>query len=241
MKLKVISTGSEANGYILQPSADGSAAIAIEAGCGWKEAAMAMDFDTSRLRALFISHEHGDHARKVSQWVKAGMQVVCSEGTAEKIGLKAPGVWYTRIKAGGGTVKVGDWLAVAFNTVHDASEPVGFLFRHPEKKVLFLTDSGRIRLVTNNVNCFIVECNWTFAELSAGSDPPSLKRRIMETHTGLETLKEFFKVQGMAKAEKIVLIHASARNCDIDRAVREIEAQTGIPTYAAHKGDTFNF
>lgn len=241
MKLKVISTGSDANSYILEPSASASSAIAIEAGCGYMEAAKAMDFDTSRLRALFISHEHGDHSKKVSQWVKAGIQVVASEGTAEKIGLKEPGVWYTRIKAGGKSVRVGDWLAVAFHTAHDAAEPVGFLFRHPEKKVLFLTDSGRIQLVTNNVDCFIVECNWTFAELSAGNDPPSLKRRIMETHTGLETLKEFFAVQGMAKAGKIVLIHSSSRNCDIDRAVREIEAQTGIPTYAARKGDTINF
>lgn len=241
MKLKIINTGSEANGYILQPSTPEGTAIAIEAGCPFLEAAKALNFDVSKLRAVFISHEHQDHAKKIKEWIAAGLQIVASNGTLEAIQAKTPGGWYKAIKAGREPVKIEEWRAAAFNTVHDAAEPTGFLFKHPEAKVLFLTDSGRIRLITNGVNCFIVECNWTFDELMQSNDPQALKNRIMQTHTGLETLREFFLVQGMQQARKIVLIHASSRNCDIERAVKEIEAITGVPTYAARKGETIEF
>ena len=59
MELKVINSGSEANGYIIQ---NDNEALIIECGCKLIEAKKSLNWNTRKVVGCLISHEHGDHA-----------------------------------------------------------------------------------------------------------------------------------------------------------------------------------
>lgn len=56
MRLRVISTGSTANGYILESDKE---VLFIEAGCKFLDAKKALNYDLSKIVGLICSHSHG--------------------------------------------------------------------------------------------------------------------------------------------------------------------------------------
>ena len=72
MKLKVLGSGSSGNCYILESDTE---ALIIEAGVRFKDVKVALDFNVSKIMGVVISHSHGDHAKYVSEYEKAGISV----------------------------------------------------------------------------------------------------------------------------------------------------------------------
>ena len=119
---------------------------------------MPLDFNTSKIVGVLVSHEHGDHAKYVKDYIKAGTQVGLSIGTAEALGLPNgtmhSGYWYN----------YGGFNVTPFQVVHDAAEPFGFIIRHQEiGTLLFATDTEYIKqsFKSLRLNHIMVECNYS--------------------------------------------------------------------------------
>lgn len=236
MKLIVIGSGSNGNGYVLKSREAEGMSLLIEAGCSRQQVLKTLSYSETYLHSLLVTHEHGDHAEYVKQFIDLGIHLIASKGTKEALGIDKR--VYSTTAVPGKLIKVGnEWRINSFNVQHDAAEPLGFLLYNEEcGKVLFVTDFSQARIHTNRVKTFIVECNWDADTLKASDDTPQMKSRIMLTHQSVRGVKAFLSMQDLSEAERIVLIHGSSRNLDKDLAVREIEKAFGIPVYFAQKG-----
>lgn len=56
MLLRVISSGSKGNGYVLE---NDNEALIIECGCSFKDVKIALSFNIRKIVGCIVSHEHG--------------------------------------------------------------------------------------------------------------------------------------------------------------------------------------
>lgn len=233
MEITVIGSGSSGNCYVLD---DGTDQIMIEAGLPWKRVGPKLGFDYSRLAGLLISHEHGDHAKYVDQFIQhTSAPVYMTHGTAAALGLDT---YRLRIVTEHQTVHVGTWTVTPFRTEHDAAEPVGFLLDTPAgDRVVYVTDTYFVRYRFPGATHMMVEMNYSEQEAALnhaeGLLPTSLQRRIQRSHMAEDTALEFIKANTSPKLKQVLLIHTSATNGDPTEFIRKTEEITGVPVQIA--------
>lgn len=109
---------------------------------------------------------------------------------------------------------------LAFETQHDAAEPLGFLIQDSisEKKFLFATDTYYIKYKFKELNYMAIECNYCESilqeNINNGKINAYLGERIRRSHFSLENVLEFLKANDLSKLEKLYLIHLSGSNAD---------------------------
>ena len=230
MKLICLGSSSKGNSYLLD---NGSQTLVIEAGVRLAEVKKALDFNISRIVGCVISHEHADHAGYVGDFLKYGIDVYCSPGTAEKF----PKSHRLHRVPSGVTFKVGDFKILPFEVEHDAANPFGFLINHPETgNILFLTDSYYSEFKFRNLNQIILEINYDIEIMNTRGLHPKIKNRIITSHMSLETAKELLRSNDLSKVNNIVLIHLSDGNSHSERFKQEIEDLTGKTVTVADTG-----
>lgn len=72
MRLRVLGSGSSGNCYILE---NDNEALIIEAGLPFMEVKKALDFNVMKIAGVLASHIHGDHAKYIGEYEKAGVPV----------------------------------------------------------------------------------------------------------------------------------------------------------------------
>jgi|LSQX01.3.fsa_nt_gb phosphoribosyl 1,2-cyclic phosphodiesterase len=238
MQLKVLSTGSQANCYELK--AEGSALL-LDAGLPIATISKAVSF--TGLQACLITHEHMDHGKAAADIARRGVRVITSPGTARALKLMHPFVH--TIKAGE-TMSTGDWDIMAFDTRHDAAEPLGFFIRHRQTRetILYATDTYYLRYRFPGTHYWIVEANYIdetlHQQLEAGTLPEAMAIRLKKSHMSLSRLLEALKANDLSDTRKIVLVHLSDSRSDERIMIEEIEKATRKPTVAATDGEIIN-
>jgi len=86
MKLKVLSSGSHGNCYIISSQ---TGCLVLEAGLPWNKILHGLDYDTSKVIGCLISHSHIDHAKAAKEVMAAGIDTYMSKQTAETLGLNS--------------------------------------------------------------------------------------------------------------------------------------------------------
>jgi phosphoribosyl 1,2-cyclic phosphodiesterase len=234
MKLICLGSSSKGNSYLLD---NGSQTLVIEAGVRLAEVKKALDFNISRIVGCVISHEHADHARYVGEFLKYGIDVYCSQGTA----LNFPKSHRLHKVPSGVIFNVGDFKILPFSVEHDANDPFGFLINHPETgNILFLTDSYYSEFKFKNLNQIILEINYDIEIMNTRGLHPKIKNRIITSHMSLETAKELLRANDLSKVNNIVLIHLSDGNSHAERFKQEIEDLTGKTVTVADTGTEIN-
>lgn len=184
--------------------------------------------------AVLVTHEHMDHAKSVNELMRIGVDCYMTVGTANQIG--ATGHRLHIIKSHQ-KVKLGDFEISAFETQHDAAEPVGYIVEDCTDKLLYATDTFYIKYKFTGLTKLLVECNHSYKILDQniqdGKLSSQLKNRLMKSHFSLENLKEFLKANDLSKVTEIWLIHLSDLNSDETLFKKEIAALTGRPVYVA--------
>lgn len=235
MKLKVLGSSSRGNCYLLESD---DSVLAIEAGIPFREVKRALGWDITRLKACIISHRHGDHAAHMKDFLSAGVTVLALPDVFSHAGLKTrvccKEVWPQR------GYRIGTWAIIPFSVVHDVP-CVGYIIEHPEMgRTVFVTDTMMLEYRIQRVNHYMVECNYADDVLQRnidnGSVLPIMRERLHRTHMELETTKGIIAEADQSCLETVVLIHLSDGNSDERRFVSEIQAISGVPTYAADKG-----
>lgn len=228
LNIAVHASGSSGNCYTVRSD---RAIVMLDCGLPYRRIAEMTDF--RHPDAVFITHEHMDHIKAAADFMKRGVDIYMSRGTMEAAGLE-PNHRLHIIK-NRQSVLVGDIVISAFDTQHDAAEPLGFLLDDVYDKVLYATDTYYLKYCFPGLTKIMIECNHSYEilaeNLQNGTLPKALEKRLKESHFSLENLKKFFESNDLSKVTEIWLIHLSKGNADPRQFQREIEALTGKPVY----------
>lgn len=241
MKLTVIGSSSHGNGYILQNDKE---ALILEAGVHYNDVRRALGYNVRKVAGCLITHEHGDHAGHVNEYLQGAVKVYASAGTIESLDLKGSRK-PTAIEAGR-PFSVGSFRVIPFDTKHDAAQPFGYYINHPETgNVLFATDTYYLPCTFRNLNNILIECNYSAALLSesiaAGTVPAAIRARTLKSHLSYKNCLAALQANDLTGVNNIVLIHLSGNNADPAAFASGIQAATGKTTTVATPGLEIEF
>lgn len=149
LKIKCYGTGSRGNCYKLE--IDGNSYL-IDMGCNLEMLRSSQDNNLSKIKGIFITHEHLDHIQCLSSWINKYPKtpIYWTKGTRDaflkrKDTPKIIPLLLTDIVLEYNKPITIDGIEVsAFRSSHDAYEPCGFWFHTDKWDFLHLTDTGKI-------------------------------------------------------------------------------------------------
>ncbi|WP_254250593.1 MBL fold metallo-hydrolase [Macrococcus equipercicus] len=228
-------SGSSGNCYRIS---DGQTELLLEAGINFKTVQKALQFKTSRIKGVLITHEHLDHAGHMVEYMKNGLDCYLTNGTANVIGV--PEKYHHRLYR---TItkepfKIGTWTILPFDIEHDAKEPCGYLLKSDfGYKLLFVTDTYYVRYKFKGITHIMLEINYVYEQMQKniqeGTLHPGLAHRIMKSHFSLEHASNFLQATDTSKLQEIHLIHLSNSNSNAPLIKDSIQKIAGVPVYIA--------
>lgn len=243
MKLRVLGSSSSGNCYLLV--ADNGETLIIEAGVRFDKVKKALGFDLSRVAGCIVTHEHGDHAKYVRDFIASYVPVYMSFGTCQALGLQQSGV-VNAVKPLA-PFSVGSFKVMPFPVQHDAAEPFGWLVKHEEcGSVLFATDTYYLRYRFNGLSNILIECNYRLdllrRNVQAGRIDRQRYNRTIESHMSYGTCLDTLLANDITRVNNIVLIHLSADNSHAREFTSGIAKATGKQNvFAASPGMEIDF
>ncbi len=229
VEIKVLSSGSEGNAVWLS---DGETVLLLDAGIRIQEIKEKLNFRLSEVAACLLTHGHGDHTKSADKVLRAGIDTYATEETWEGLGLDGH---RKRVLKPMQEVVVGSWAVLPFPTQHIPGS-VGFLLASKYgDKGIYITDSMYSRYTFEGLTFLLLETNYSrdilMENVKEGVIDRAYKSRVIKTHMGLETAKEFLRANDLSRVEQIHLVHLSVSNADPVRFKKEVQELTGIPVY----------
>lgn len=240
MQLKVLSSGSVGNCYLLENENE---CLIIDLGIRFRDIKKALGFNLNKVAGCIVSHEHGDHAKGIPEAVNSGLDVYMSDGTSKALGFdghhRVKGLKHYRVQ------KLGTFEVLPFNVKHDCAEPMGFLIRHPDcGTICFITDSLFVEYNFPALDHMIIEANYcekiVHDHIISGRLANYRADRVICNHMSIQTAEKFIKTQDLSQVKNILLIHLSDTNSNALDFKNKIEGSTAKKTYTASKGLVLN-
>lgn len=234
MRFSILGSGSSGNAALLVTE---NSRVLVDAGFSARKLAQLLaplGESLERIDAVFLTHEHGDHAAGIEGLKKfPHLRFFANEPTrrAVQAGLSWGAAW--QIFQTGARFEFRDLQVESFAVPHDAQEPVGFRFTHgrdgdlatPRRSLAWLTDLGHaplnIRECIRECDVVVVESNHCPRLLQADTRRPwSIKQRIAGRHGHLsnESARELLATVASPRWRRIYLTHLS-RDCNSRAAV----------------------
>lgn len=184
MSLNVASLNSGSNGNCYYISND-TEAVLIDAGISCREIEQRMkhlNLCMTKIKAVFVSHEHTDHIRGISGLVHKYHIPVYITTTTLKHGRLRLDMGLVRSFTSHEPVIIGGLYIVPFPKLHDAADPYSFVVSFRDIKIGIFTDIGTpCEYVTHyfkQCNAAFLEANYDEHMLEKGNYPYYLKNRI---------------------------------------------------------------
>ena len=208
--VEVLATGSKGNCYLLT---SGEARILLDCGLSYKKTLKLLDFKLPT--AVLVTHEHKDHATAAADFIKHGVDVYMTCGTAMALGLEENHRLHL-IKSDSIAIETDSTQVESFKVKHDAAEPVNFLISEKEDKILYLTDLGEVpRFNGLDATKILIETNFEDETLRRSKKLDFYQTiRIKENHLSIEKAVKFLESTDLSACKEIYLIHISARHGD---------------------------
>lgn len=177
-----LNTGSNGNCFYI---GNGSEAVLIDAGLSCKETELRMErlnLSMGDVKAIFISHEHGDHIRGLPVIAKKYQLPIYITQSTLLSGKQQLPIQLLKSFTAYAPIQLGGLEIIAFPKKHDAIEPHSFTVSCNGVKVGVFTDIGQHcdHVVNNFKQCHAVflEANYDDEMLDNGRYPYFLKNRI---------------------------------------------------------------
>lgn len=214
-----LASGSNGNCYYIGNETD---AVLIDGGISnrrFMERAEAANIDTTKIRALFVSHEHYDHVaglKAISH--RHNLPVYFSAATYNALSRRKRPQDY-KIFDGMESVKIAPSIEVfPFKKHHDAADPYSFIVKVNDSYIGVITDIGVADSVCvdsfSKCRAVFLEMNYDFEMLQNGSYPQYLKERIHSERGHLSNVDAIELIQNHASPSltHIIASHISAEN-----------------------------
>ncbi|MGN7788041.1 MBL fold metallo-hydrolase [Niabella sp. 22666] len=213
-----LNSGSNGNCYYIGNDEE---AVLIDAGLSCRETEKRMyrlGLSMKKVKAIFISHEHGDHIRGLEVLSrKHQLPVYISLATLQHSGLQLDANLVRPLVAGT-TILIGALLINAFLKNHDAADPHSFTVENSATCIGVFTDIGKVcdNLSTHFKRCHaaFLEANYDEVMLQNGRYPYHLKNRIRggRGHLSNKEALDLFIACRPAYMSHLLLSHLSADN-----------------------------
>lgn len=225
-------TGSTGNLYTVF---DGETTILLDCGIRWARVRELLNFKTSGISGVVLSHRHMDHCLGAGDAARSGIDIYASKQTFEALDIPAHRM---NEVISGERFSIGTWTIIPFDVVHDVEGSLGFYMANKAGEAfLYLTDSAYSPVRFSNLVVIAVECNFVNDILTdnilEGRIPWFVGKRIRRSHFSLEAFIEMLKANDLSKCRELHLLHMSSGNADEARMIKEVQRAVGIPVYAA--------
>ncbi len=213
-----LNSGSNGNCYYIGNETD---AILVDAGISCRETEKRMKklgLGMDRVRAIFISHEHGDHISGLAVLAKKFKLPVYITQQTQKHTLFRSEIPQIVPFTEALPVKIGSLTITPFRKYHDAIDPHSFVIEHEKVTVGVFTDIGKVceRLVHyfSKCNAAFLEANYDADMLENGNYPIHLKNRIRggEGHLSNAEALQLFRQHRPSYMSHLLLSHLSKNN-----------------------------
>jgi len=241
--LCAIASGSNGNCYYIGNERE---AVLVDAGISARRIIARMhqqQLDPEKVKALFISHEHADHASGARVLAKKLMIPVYI--TARTFVAMYPNhkPMAPRFFEPASSVGIGSFMVHPFLKNHDAAEPCSFRIEYNGIHIGVFTDIGSIcdRVIRNLQLChaLFLETNYDERMLWEGNYPWPLKKRIASDHGHLSNDQAFELLNNHAgnQLKTVFVSHLSAENNNpetVKNRFSELESRFNIYLTSRH-------
>ncbi|GGA95655.1 MBL fold metallo-hydrolase [Puia dinghuensis] len=236
-----LNSGSNGNCYYI---GNNDEAVLIDAGLSCRETERRMrrlGLPLSRVKAIFISHEHDDHIRGVEVLSRRyQLPVYITQPTLAECRFP-PDPQLVKSFSEGQSVTIGGLSVLAFSKAHDASDPYSFVVSSPTVRIGIFTDIGAVcdNLIRHFTSCHaaFLETNYDEEMLEKGRYPWPLKNRIRGGHGHLSNRQalELFSAYRPSFMSHLLLSHLSQDNNrpELAQALFEEQSQGTTITVAS--------
>jgi phosphoribosyl 1,2-cyclic phosphodiesterase len=230
-----LNSGSNGNCYYVGNSEE---AVLVDVGISCREVEARLKrlgLCISKIKAIFVSHEHSDHVRGIPVLAaKYNLPVFVTTSTLRKCRFRLEKRLINSFQSNI-PVRVGDLSITAFPKFHDAVDPFSFVVGNGNINVGVFTDIGA---PCENLTYYFKQCHAAFLEsnydeelLEKGKYPYYLKSRIRggQGHLSNKQALEFFKEHKPDYMSHLILSHLSNEN-NCPKLVQEL--------FTAHANNT---
>ena len=218
VEICAVASGSNGNCYYIGNHEN---AILVDAGVNCKQILSKMKLSglsPSKLRGIFITHEHNDHVCGVRVLAKKlDIPVFMTKGTYQGLYLtNRPGA--VRLIESDQSIDLCSFIIHPVLKNHDGKEPTSFRVEHQGINIGVFTDIGS---PCDNVTAHLKVCDALFLEsnydekmLWGGSYPPHLKERVASDVGHLSNLQaaELLEEHAAEHLKVVLLSHLSGEN-----------------------------
>lgn len=239
-EIQIISSGSNANGYLLK---SGNQVLVLELGCRSMEYVEALKDNFSCVTGCIASHCHSDHLNKstAKEFIRRGVPVFVGEKVYEEL-LKGGSIMGIKPLPMRQKTFIGGFTVQPFETPHNVPN-YGFLIETPtQERIVFVTDTTGVPLRFKDINCLMVECNHDDDTMFDNFINDNMGHSSPEYHMGLEECCTFCVNNMSLDTKAIILIHLSLTNINPHTAVEKVKKAINNPAIKvdfAEKGRKF--
>jgi phosphoribosyl 1,2-cyclic phosphodiesterase len=233
LRFRVLGSGSGGNATLVEA---GGTRILIDAGLGPRvlaERLQSVGVDPGSLDAVFVSHEHGDHAGGAAAFsARFGVRLSGTRGTYAAAGFGAEDIAGYDVMEAKAPRTVGALRVTGVRIPHDAAEPLAFVVEAGSVSLGHATDfghvSGGVVEAFRGCDALLLESNYDPDMLRRGPYPWSLKERILGAHGHLSNgdVARFLRDHLGESCRTVVLAHLSQKNNHPELA--ELSAQEAL-------------
>ena len=220
-----LASGSSGNCYLVGCA---SGFVLVDAGISGKqirEGLRNVGLSMEDIKAVFITHDHGDHVRGLPALLKGSDALVfANEPTLDAVDFSVSKE-RRRLFSTGESISLPGLEIATFKTSHDAEDPAGFSFIAAGKRLAIVTDTGRvtreIREHISKADILVLESYHDENILKMGRYPWFLKQRILgdcghlsneAAAYALADVLEEEREKGAIKERVVLLAHLSEEN-----------------------------
>lgn len=217
MEFTVLASGSKGNMTYIEFDRE---AVLIDAGISLLNAKKRSSVDFSKVKNIFITHEHGDHTKFLATVAnKLGATIYINKDSFNKFSkevkesLSKNKIMFIEADAHYKLNEDIDFYTLHLS--HDAASCLGYIFKEKNKSIGYITDTGYFPLqylkVVSLLDALIIESNHNIEMLMNSPRDIRLKERILSSSGHMsnkicfEVLKELIK----GNLKTIVLAHIS--------------------------------
>lgn len=230
IRFSLLGSGSSGNALLV---ATPEGAILVDAGLSFKrlnERAAAIGESLENLRAVFVTHEHGDHVLGLGTLArKTGVPVYMTPRTLDNLPKNVGLLPNVKLFDAGERLSVDGFELDSFSVWHDAADPVSYAVRWGGAQLGLATDLGKVSNVVRQrltgSHALILESNYCPNMLRTSSYPAAIRQRIKSTHGHLSNADMNSLLADLLhdRLQWVIAVHISQENntADLARSMAE--------------------